>query len=372
MEFYKGAQEPATSQIWFYPIGDGNFECRVYGSNGWQPITTEGAPADGMSQKTVMDKLALKLDKTSVKQTTGTSTTDVMSQKAVTDELALKEATANKQNSLTADETGTKFPTVDAVNEEFGSYRTELVQLAKEVEQGSLIARIEINNLTYDASQITVDTTTNTITIQNHELVDGDRVAFVTRGNFNNVPVTGKPIGHWYVVANSQSNSFTLNDENGNAITFTTSGATSEGSYNLQKLQYYNLRFTDIYKQQLRVIIKTGVSMIGGDYKYLFFQPNDGAVDYTIIEDIGGENYPFDINIDATVFTNDHQVTYLINRYVRYSSSTTIVEKRTFHADLSGYYNPLFSEIESLIIRTYSSGQVQRYFLNGFIEIHKY
>lgn len=53
---------------------------------------------------------------TPIVQTTGTSTTDVMSQKAVTDELALKEATANKQNSLTPDGTGTKFPTVDAVN----------------------------------------------------------------------------------------------------------------------------------------------------------------------------------------------------------------------------------------------------------------
>ena len=51
-----------------------------------------------------------------IKQTTGTSETDVMSQKAVTDELALKEATANKQNSLATDGTGTKFPTVDAVN----------------------------------------------------------------------------------------------------------------------------------------------------------------------------------------------------------------------------------------------------------------
>ena len=42
---------------------------------------------DVMSQKAVTDELALKINKTSVKQTTGASTTDVMSQKAVTDEL---------------------------------------------------------------------------------------------------------------------------------------------------------------------------------------------------------------------------------------------------------------------------------------------
>ena len=63
MEWYKGVQEPATSQIWFYPIGDGNFECRVYGSKGWQPITIEGTSADGMIQKAVTDELALKVDK---------------------------------------------------------------------------------------------------------------------------------------------------------------------------------------------------------------------------------------------------------------------------------------------------------------------
>ena len=41
-----------------------------------------------MSQKAVTDELALKIDKTSVKQVTGESTVDVMSQKAVTDEIA--------------------------------------------------------------------------------------------------------------------------------------------------------------------------------------------------------------------------------------------------------------------------------------------
>ena len=35
--------------------------------------------------------------------------------------LILKESTENKQNSLTADNTGTKFPTVDAVNKTVGN-----------------------------------------------------------------------------------------------------------------------------------------------------------------------------------------------------------------------------------------------------------
>ena len=64
MEWYKGVKEPATSQIWFYPIGDGNFECRVYGSKGWQPITIEGQKQVSIAQQAALDG---KLDKTSVK-----------------------------------------------------------------------------------------------------------------------------------------------------------------------------------------------------------------------------------------------------------------------------------------------------------------
>ena len=65
------------------------------------------------SQQAALDG---KLDKASVKQTIGTSTTDAMSQKAVTDAIALKEDKTNKQNSLDADGTNTKYPTVTAVN----------------------------------------------------------------------------------------------------------------------------------------------------------------------------------------------------------------------------------------------------------------
>ena len=42
---------------------------------------------DVMSQKAVTDELALKINKTSVKQTTGASTTDVMSQAAVSEHI---------------------------------------------------------------------------------------------------------------------------------------------------------------------------------------------------------------------------------------------------------------------------------------------
>ena len=55
-------------------------------------LTTEeeGKVGDARQLKVLNDELALKVDKSAVKQTTGTSETDVMSQKAVTDELALK------------------------------------------------------------------------------------------------------------------------------------------------------------------------------------------------------------------------------------------------------------------------------------------
>ena len=44
--YYKGIQEPSTALIWFYPIGEGKFECRVYGSNGWQAITSNQSITD--------------------------------------------------------------------------------------------------------------------------------------------------------------------------------------------------------------------------------------------------------------------------------------------------------------------------------------
>lgn len=57
MEWYfKGIQEPSTSLIWFYPIGEGKFECRIYGSNGWQAITSESATADYREVKAALEK----------------------------------------------------------------------------------------------------------------------------------------------------------------------------------------------------------------------------------------------------------------------------------------------------------------------------
>ena len=62
--YYKGTLEPATSLIWLCPIGYGKFECRIYGSNGWQPLTTEGASADYREVRALLDnKVDIEPDK---------------------------------------------------------------------------------------------------------------------------------------------------------------------------------------------------------------------------------------------------------------------------------------------------------------------
>lgn len=62
--YYKGTLEPATSLIWLCPIGYGKFECRIYGSNGWQPLTTEGASADYREVRALLDnKVGIEPDK---------------------------------------------------------------------------------------------------------------------------------------------------------------------------------------------------------------------------------------------------------------------------------------------------------------------
>lgn len=47
MRNYVGKDEPQfTNVIWFYPIKEGYYEVRVYGSSGWQPIISNAAEAD--------------------------------------------------------------------------------------------------------------------------------------------------------------------------------------------------------------------------------------------------------------------------------------------------------------------------------------
>ena len=62
--------------------------------------TTGSSTTDIMSQKAISDELGLKVDKSSIKQVTGSSTTDLMSQKAITDELGLKSDKTYVDNEL--------------------------------------------------------------------------------------------------------------------------------------------------------------------------------------------------------------------------------------------------------------------------------
>lgn len=67
---------------------------------------------------------------------------------AIQTDLALKEATANKQNSLATDGTGTKFPTVDAVNAGLGNSGIRALFVARGAVYNSSTGFYELNGLT--------------------------------------------------------------------------------------------------------------------------------------------------------------------------------------------------------------------------------
>lgn len=245
MEFYKGVQEPATSQIWFYPIGDGNFECRVYGSKGWQPITSEGVSVQQAS-------LDGKFDKTSVNQTTGTSTTDVMSQKAVTDELALKEAAANKQNSLAADGTGVKFPTVDAVNAGLAGASNLLASnlLASYTHSGNK-----------EVQTTDVDLATGTFTAVGHGLVNGDVVYPILNlgyleynfGIIRPFP-TGLLLQRYFVVEKTDDTFKVSTTGGGAAVTFTANANQDLTAWHFEKKKVGQVIISNITERNTRIV----------------------------------------------------------------------------------------------------------------------
>ena len=57
MRNYVGKDEPQfTNVIWFYPIKEGYYEIRVYGSSGWQPIISNATEADLADIKEALGK----------------------------------------------------------------------------------------------------------------------------------------------------------------------------------------------------------------------------------------------------------------------------------------------------------------------------
>lgn len=82
---------------------------------------------------------------------------------AIQTDLALKEATANKQNNLAADGTGTKFPTVDAVN---GNFATQVEAEANTENTKFMTALRVFQNFVKNATTYaftTLNTTSKTI-----------------------------------------------------------------------------------------------------------------------------------------------------------------------------------------------------------------
>ena len=57
MKNYVGKNEPQfTNVIWFYPIKEGHYEIRVYGSSGWQPMISNATEPDLADIKEALGK----------------------------------------------------------------------------------------------------------------------------------------------------------------------------------------------------------------------------------------------------------------------------------------------------------------------------
>lgn len=151
-------------------------------------------------------------------------------------ELALKELKSNKQNSLTTDGTGVKFPTVDAVNGGLGGKQATLVSGTniKTVNGQSIVGSGNVSNLigefTYNENKevavTAIDLATGTFTKIGHGFVNGDNIYPILNLNVNIAfPLFVFPTNldciRYYVV-NSTADTFQISLTNGgSAVTFT-------------------------------------------------------------------------------------------------------------------------------------------------------
>ena len=124
-------------------------------------------------------------------------------------ELAAKELKANKQNSLAPDGTGTKFPTVDAVNAKIATISGEI--LTTYIHSGN--KEVYVTSINY---------ATNTFTSVGHGLVNDDRLFIAMIGNSAievvlpiraSMPVTSNDCG--YFVINATADTFSLSITSG-------------------------------------------------------------------------------------------------------------------------------------------------------------
>ncbi len=172
----------------------------------------------------VASELAAKEDKANKKSIINPlSTTEYPNSKAVADELAGKEASTNKQNSLTPDGTGTKYPTVDAVNAGLVANSNLLYQY---IHSGNIEVYISA-----------IDYVTHTFTSVGHGLENDDRLGLkiIEDGIIENIipftddiPQSSSLTG--YYVVNSSQDTFQISATSGGVPITTINKATQNFS----------------------------------------------------------------------------------------------------------------------------------------------
>ena len=193
-------------------------------------------------------------------------------------ELALKEVKANKQNSLATDGTGTKFPTVDAVNAGLDkSYRF----ICEYVHSSNL----ECNVTSYD-------NVTGTFTVPSHPFVNGNYVYATMRimdtlprlSNYTPVNLGTRP----YFIINATPTSLQLSEtNNGSAVLFANNSTQDCSKFKFEKTPQVdidinnlpNLRSVKIVINLLR-LSDTGVFQIFPNKTQFNFLNITEAVDH--------------------------------------------------------------------------------------------
>ena len=158
---------------------------------------------------------------------------------AIQGDLALKENTSNKQNSLATDGTGTKFPTVDAVNAGLAGASNLLYQYIHSGNKEVYISAI--------------DYVTHTFTSVGHGLANGDQLNIKIIGEgiieqiipFSDNPTATNQIA--YYVINSTLDTFQISLTNGGAAILTINKATQNFSlWRFEKTTATNIQLLNL------------------------------------------------------------------------------------------------------------------------------
>ena len=163
-----------------------------------------------MSQKAVTDELDQLAGEVSQKASHG-YVSSPKTLKQVDDDLALRELKANKQNNLATDGTGTKFPTVDAVNAEFDKH-------------GLVYEYIHSGNRVINISSY--DVLTNTFTSAGHGLINGNYISPTLKNSATDTNAHTLYIGGMgeesYIVENVTADTFQVRKNGEGTLDLTT------------------------------------------------------------------------------------------------------------------------------------------------------